>query len=462
MLYGAINVSPQKAPEYFKEATAGLKQMQLLKEAEKKQEEATEKAARAAMLDPSEVNFASTWNSAGGAAQDAAQQLRDMKDELMKTEEGRAQYNTYLNELTQFIELAEEDYKQTYPVFINNTNVLRAGNEYEDRMQDVHNLAFYEDKAKLDDNKNRYKVRFEGGHMVLDDGSGPMRFNDPRIFNTQRYDAKLERMDPVNPDTFYRQSAYQPYVETREQAKQAIKDALTTRRSRLDAIEWWLRNDPGGEKAIKENPGLTSELILDVTENGGYLGSAMEAYEEAALKGWQNMTKDKKDKKDKKDGKKTTKYNHNFGSKFDKDVLSKIQDFVGDDLSNYNNTFKDPPQGVIGRSAVFANPINLGQYYLQRIDYDAYTGETYVSLSDKKDPSEGQTFEISYDSDFEIMSGSDDVPDRVVGAFNPQVYFDSLYGEDSYDTLLAILMQEGAAAYADKIGADISGYNEEE
>ena len=29
MLYGAINVSPQKAPEYFKEATAGLKQMQL-------------------------------------------------------------------------------------------------------------------------------------------------------------------------------------------------------------------------------------------------------------------------------------------------------------------------------------------------------------------------------------------------------------------------------------------------
>lgn len=302
MLYGAINVSPQKAPEYFKEATAGLKQMQLFKEAEKKQEEATEKKARAAMLDPSEVNFASTWDSAGGAAQEAAQQLRDMKDELMKTEEGRAQYNTYLNELTQFIELAEEDYKQTYSVFINNTNVLRAGNEYENRMQDVHDLAFYEDKAALDDSRNRYKVRFEGGHMVLDDGSGPMRFNDPRIFNTQRYDAKLERMDPVNPDTFYRQSAYQPYIETSAQAKQAIKDALTTRRSRLDAIEWWLRNEPDGKELREKDPNMTADLILDVTENSGYLGSAMEAYEAAALKGWQSMTKDKKDKKDDKGG----------------------------------------------------------------------------------------------------------------------------------------------------------------
>ncbi|MCW4026175.1 MAG: hypothetical protein NWE76_01665, partial [Candidatus Bathyarchaeota archaeon] len=170
----------------------------------------------------------------------------------------------------------------------------------------------------------------------------------------------------------------------------------------------------------------------------------------------------KKDKKDKKDDKKTT--NHNYGSKFDKEVLSKIQDFIGEDLSNYNNTFEDPPQGVIGRSAVFANPINLGQYYLQRIDYDATTGETYISLSDKKNPIEGQTFEIFYDSDLEVLEDSDKITDatKVVGGYDLRGYFDSLYGGGSFDFLLRKLNQEGATAYADKIGADVSGYNEEE
>lgn len=482
MLYGAINVSPQRAPEYFKEATAGLKQMQLLKEAEKKQEEATEKKARAAMLDPSEVNFASTWDSTGGAAQDAAQQLRDMKDELMKTEEGRAQYNTYLNELTQFIELAEEDYKQTYSVFINNTNVLRAGNEYENRMQDAHDLAFYEDQAKIDDNRGRYKVRFEGGHMVLDDGSGPMRFNDPRIFNTQRYDAKLERMDPVNPDTFYRQSAYQPYIETSAQAKQAIKDALTTRRSRLDAIEWWLRNEPDGKELREKDPNMTADLILDVTENSGYLGSAMEAYEAAALKGWQSMTKGKKDKKDKKDEKKKTRYDlSDYNDSFEEEVVSKMQDLT---VETYpEGSMQDvmgiltakPESQAVGRKVLLEKPIDLGPYKMSEIAFDGRTEDITISLMDEYDNpisivlDKDNVFKLAsktFNSQGEPVDKEGNViyfptdPSKNEAEYNPVDYFDAKYGEGSFSALKSILAQESAISKGSDVEDLLDGFNE--
>ena len=52
-------------------------------------------------------------------------------------------------------------------------------------------------------------------------------------------------MEPVDPDTFYRRNAYRPYIEKEDQARQAVQDELSSsKRNRLDAIEWWLRNDP--------------------------------------------------------------------------------------------------------------------------------------------------------------------------------------------------------------------------
>ena len=46
-------------------------------------------------------------------------------------------------------------------------------------MQDTRTLSQYEEQMMLDDNRNRYNVRFENGHLVLDDGSGAMRVGDP-------------------------------------------------------------------------------------------------------------------------------------------------------------------------------------------------------------------------------------------------------------------------------------------
>ena len=295
MLYGAVDVTPtRQAPEFFKEVTAGLKQLQ----EERKLEEATEKAARASMGDPSTVNFANTWDSIAGAQQKAAQQLLEMKDELIKTEEGRALYQTYLDEIDQLGKLGEEDYKTTFAVANNNMTNLRTGVEYEGRMQDTNTLSFYENKMREDDNRDRYSVRFEGGHLVLDDGSGAMRFNDPRLFDATRYDAKLERMAPVEPDTFYRRNAYRPYITTRDQAEQAVQDELaSSKRNRLDAIEWWLRNDPDGQAEAEK--GLTSDKIL-AEGQGGSLSTALASYTDAAVDGWEKMTAEKKDKKDKK------------------------------------------------------------------------------------------------------------------------------------------------------------------
>lgn len=301
MLYGAVNVSQPKAPEFFKEVTSGLKQLQ----EERKLEEATEKAARAAMGDPSTVNFANTWDSIAGAQQKAAQQLLEMKDELIKTEEGRALYQTYLDEIDQLGKLGEDDYKTTFAVANNNMTNLRTGVEYEGRMQDTNTLSDYEAQMAQDDNRDRYSVRFEGGHLVLDDGSGAMRFNDPRLFNATRYDAKLERTDPVDPDTFYRRNAYRPYIEKESQARQAVQDELSSsRRNRLDAIEWWLRNDPDGQSEAEN--GLTADKIL-AEGQGGSLSTALESYTDAAVEGWQNMTTEKKQKEKAKKDKKSDK-----------------------------------------------------------------------------------------------------------------------------------------------------------
>ena len=423
MLYGAVNVSQPKAPEFFKEATAGLKQMQLLKEAEKKQEEATEKAARAAMVDPSSANPATTWDSIGGAAEKAAEQLRGMKDELMKTEEGRAQYQTYINELDQLIQYGEEDYKTTFSVANNNMTNLRTGVEYEGRMQDNRTLSQYEEQMMLDDNRNRYNVRFENGHLVLDDGSGAMRVGDPRLFNTTRYDAKLERMEPVDPDTFYRRNAYRPYIEKEDQARQAVQDELSSsKRNRLDAIEWWLRNDPAGQDEAEK--GLTADKIL-AEGQGGSLSTALKSYTDAAVEGWQNMTTEKKQKeKDKKDGKKDS---------------EKTPAYLNDGLFSVEPVLDDEGEGVLSQEELDARdalgytetytlktPMIMEGTKMTKITYDTTSEpmQWVVSFAN------GETIEIpeEYNPDIgKFVPGN--IPDNNAGgageSIRPDLFFDA-------------------------------------
>ena len=55
MLYGDVNVSQPKAPEFFKEVTEGLKGMQLLDEAKK---EEVKNAPN-----PANISYADMWDS---------------------------------------------------------------------------------------------------------------------------------------------------------------------------------------------------------------------------------------------------------------------------------------------------------------------------------------------------------------------------------------------------------------
>lgn len=471
MLYGAVNVSQPKAPEFFKEVTAGLKQLQ----EEKKLEEATEKAARASMGDPSDANFATTWDSIGGAQQEAAQQLLEMKDELIKTEEGRALYQTYLDEIDQLGKLGEEDYKITFAVADNNMKNLMTGVEYEGRMQDSKTLSDYEDQMSKDDNRNRYSVRFEGGHLVLDDGSGAMRINDPNLFKATRYDANLERIDPVKPDTFYRRNAYRPYITTRDQAVQAVQDELaSSKRNRLDAIEWWLRTDPAGQAEAKD--GLTADKILAESQ-GGSMSDVLESYTDAAVEGWEKMTAEKKDKKDKKDKKKKTKYDlSDYNDSFEEEIVSKMQDLT---VETYPEGFvgrnTEPEFRAVGRKVILEKPIDLGPYKISKIAFDGRTEDITLSLMDE------------YNNPVSIVLDKDGVP-RVAskifnsqgeptgkegnvidfptdpsineGAYDPVGYFDAKYGEGSFSALRSILAMESAISKGSDVEDLLDGFNE--
>ena len=476
MLYGAVNVSQPKAPEFFKEVTAGLKQLQ----EEKKLEEATEKAARASMGDPSTVNFANTWDSIAGAQQKAAQQLLEMKDELIKTEEGRALYQTYLDEIDQLGKLGEDDYKTTFAVANNNMTNLRTGVEYEGRMQDTNTLSDYEGQMAKDDNRDRYSVRFEGGHLVLDDGSGAMRFNDPRLFDATRYDAKLERMAPVKPDTFYRRNAYRPYITTRDQAVQAVQDELaSSKRNRLDAIEWWLRNDPAGQAEAEK--GLTSDKILAEVQ-GGSLSTALASYTDAAVKGWEKMTAEKKDKEDKKDDKKKTRYDlSDYNDSFEEEVVSKMQDLTVETYPEESMqdvmgvlTAKPEPQAV-GRKVLLEKPIDLGPYKMSEISFDGRTEDITLSLMDEYDnpisivlDKDGvsrvasKTFNSQgepVDKEGNVMDFPTD-PSKNEGIYNPVEYFDAKYGEGSFSALRSILAMESAISKGSDVEDLLDGFNE--
>lgn len=416
MLYGAVNVSQPKAPEFFKEVTEGLKQLQ----EEKKLEEATEKAARASMGDPSNVNFANTWDSIAGAQQKAAQQLLEMKDELVKTEEGRALYQTYLDEIDQLGKLGEEDYKTTFSVANNNMTNLRTGVEYEGRMQDTNTLSDYENKMREDDNRNRYSVRFEGGHLVLDDGSGAMRFNDPRLFDATRYDAKLERLDPVAPDTFYRRNAYRPYITTKDQAEQAVQDELaSSKRNRLDAIEWWLRNDPKGQEAAEK--GLTSDKIFAEGQSGS-ISAALESYTDAAVEGWEKMTAEKKDKKDKKD---------------DKGGSEDLPAYLNDGLFSVEPVLDETGEGVLTQEVLddrdpvgyvetytLKTPMSMGGTKMTKITYDTTSEPTRWVVSFAN----GEAIEIPvvYDSEKgEHVPG--EIPQNNAGNAGEMIYPDLVF-----------------------------------
>ena len=278
MLYGAVNLPQRKEPQrYFEDIQNQLKEAQVLKEAEKAQEEAAKASAGSIPL----VSSASMFDSHAKAWQKAAEQLRSEKDKYMETAEGRAQYTQLVNELSFGIKESQAYFKEANPELERNLNIARSGQNFEtwerQGQRDSHDQAYYE--GVLNDlDSDRFKVSIQDGHFVLDDGSGPKPIEDPSLMDFSIVKPALVMTDPVDPKDWWVRSHDDRMYEDREEAKQWTRATVgQSQRGNLDVARWYVGNGMAPE-------GMTAE---EVVSKEGRLNEALNAYAEAAVpEGW--------------------------------------------------------------------------------------------------------------------------------------------------------------------------------
>jgi hypothetical protein len=278
MLYGAVNVPQRKEPQkYFEDIQKQLKEAQILKEADKAQEEAAKAGMGAVPL----VSSAKMFDSHAKAWKKAAEQLRSEKDKYMETAEGREKYTQLLNELNFGIQESEAYFKEASPELEANLNIARSGqnlDQWEKQGQkDSHDLAYYE--GVLNDlDSDKFAVSIQDGHFVLDDGKGPKSIEDPSLMDFSIVKPALVMTDPVDPKDWWVRSHDDRMYEDREEAKQWTRATVgQSQRGNLDVARWWVSSGKAPE-------GMTAE---EVVNEAGRMDEALNAYaEDAVPEGW--------------------------------------------------------------------------------------------------------------------------------------------------------------------------------
>ena len=305
MLYGSVNVTPkQEVPKYFENISKELNQMQVLKEAEKAQGE----AAKAGMSSVPLVSSAVMFDSHAKAWQKAAQQLKQDKNQYMETAEGREEYSRLLTELEFGIKESQSYFKEASPVLERNLNIARSGQNFEawERMgmKDGHDKGYYE--GVLNDlDSDKFDVRIEDGHFVLDDGSGAKRVEDPGLMDFSIVKEDLTMADPVQPDDWWVRSHDDRMYEDRSEAKKWTRATVgQTQRGNLDVARWYV-----GEGLAPE--GMTAE---EVANTEGRLNEALDAYAEAAVpEGWAKEDPSQRNKQPTAEEKKKKRFDNSLG-----------------------------------------------------------------------------------------------------------------------------------------------------
>ena len=288
MLYGAVNVSQPKAPEFFKEVTEGLKGMQILDEAKK---EEVKNAPN-----PANISYADMWDSHAKAFEKAANQLLEQKDELMKTEEGRIKYQRGIDDIAFGIEEAKAYYEKTNPILQENLSYAR-GKKNESWIQmgkhDSHNEGHYVDlMAGLD--SDSFQVKFDdSGRLILDDGKGGgwRSVNDPSIMRENIFDADLVLDDVRDPGFYFTTQVQGKNFESATQASEALEAiASIDDRVKIDVARWFVNSEieDSDNRAVVED--LKKQFGEDAYESllsmPGIMGEAIKAWADKGAERW--------------------------------------------------------------------------------------------------------------------------------------------------------------------------------
>jgi hypothetical protein len=296
-LYGAVDLGKPERQEFFGEARKQIENYVTLQEAEKAAEEASMQSAG----DVPPMSSSGLYQRDFDAATQMANILKDSKNEMLKTEEGRAQYQMGLNELESFLADRKTYYRTTHPVLVQNTKLKKSGitpEAWQERGQmDGRNLEDYISKtAELD--TNRFSVNFENGSFVLSDVDGDHTWNDPTLTDLSWFDESNFLIDspPISPQSFYNvnkplnegsvfedRDAVVDYVQ-----REVLKDNSGLRVR--DAVRWYVNSE---QNQNSDEP-LTFEQIMDPNNQNGR-ERVVAAYAEAAVdEGWKPTEKESK------------------------------------------------------------------------------------------------------------------------------------------------------------------------
>ncbi len=283
-LYGKVDLGTPEKTDFFSGISESLAQMKLRNENEKAQEKAAIDQASSVPL----VSSATMFDSHSQAWTSAAKQLRDNKDEYMKTAEGREQYSQLIEELEFGINEAESMFNTVNPDLEKNLNIARSGQnpeELEARGQrDANNLAHYEDKLGDLDNGEKYTVSIEDGHFVLSEGaSGPkIGVQDPGLMDLTAGKPRLELLPPPDPSNFWIRQRDDSKYQNRDEALRWVEATTTsTERGKLDMARWYKENlDDLPEKERRAIESMTPE---EIASTPGRLNDAAKAYAEDSV-----------------------------------------------------------------------------------------------------------------------------------------------------------------------------------
>lgn len=301
-LYGAVDLGKPERQDFFGETRKQIENYVTLQEAEK----AAEEAAMQSAGEVPPMSSSGLYQRDFDAATQMANILKDSKNEMLKTEEGRVQYQKGLDELEAFLADRKTYYRTTHPVLVQNTKLKRSGitpEAWQDRGQmDGRSLEDYIAKtAELD--TNRFSVKFENGSFVLSDVDGNHTWNDPSLTDLSWFDENNFLVDspPMSPQSFY--NVNKPLnegsvFENRDAVVDYVQREILKDNSGLrvrDAVRWYVNSE---ENQNSDEP-LTFEQIMDPNNQNGR-ERVIAAYAESAVDAdWKPKPKESKDSKGK-------------------------------------------------------------------------------------------------------------------------------------------------------------------
>lgn len=264
--------------DYFSDLRKQIDAKNMVDTAKKEAEEAAKKA----MGELPDLGPNGMYHYYGDVYGQMGQYLKDNKDRLLATEEGRAEYQNLLNGAVDWANNSKEYTKTTRPLLQRNMTFAQSGvnpEEWDSKgMRDSRTYGDYVNWTSGVDSA-RGQVGVKNGKWVITDDKGDHATNDESLFDLSYFDESkyLIATQPVEPRDFWSLGHDDRMYETRDGAVEwtAATVAQNSRASR-DAVRW-------AEANGKLPEGVTAQQIIDDPQAAPRVRDAINAYAEAAV-----------------------------------------------------------------------------------------------------------------------------------------------------------------------------------